>query len=264
MPDHSFAVMAYHDSPYLAACLESLKAQIVKSEIYITTSTPSSFIENIARKYEVELFITTKGQGIAHDWNFSLNMAKTKYVTLAHQDDLYHNAYSTSCIKASEKYRDTLICFTGYDEVINNAKRTRTLLLSVKRLMLNSAMPITNYIHSKIRKNLLLIAGCPIAAPSVMFNLELLKDFQFSSEFSINMDWDAWFRLANVEGRFVYVKKVLLTHRIHPGSATTAGLKANTRQDEDLKIFKRFWPNLLAKWLAKIYAKSYKSNIDTD
>ncbi|MEP7324092.1 MAG: hypothetical protein ABI761_19340, partial [Saprospiraceae bacterium] len=222
------------------------------------------FIEETARKYEVELFITAKGQGIAHDWNFSLNKAKTKYVTLAHQDDLYHIAYSSSCFRASEKYKDTLICFTGYDEVIDDIKRTRTLLLRVKRLMLTSAMPFTNYIHNKIRKNLLLVAGCPIAAPSVMYNLERLKDFQFSTEYSINMDWDAWCRLANMVGKFVYVKKALLTHRIHADSTTTAGLKANIRQDEDLKIFKRFWPDLLANQLAKIYARSYKSNIEKD
>jgi len=41
MTKHSFAVMAYKDSPYLSDCLDSLKDQTVKSEIYITTSTPS-------------------------------------------------------------------------------------------------------------------------------------------------------------------------------------------------------------------------------
>lgn len=261
MINHSFAVMAYNDSPYLSACLDSIKAQTLDSTIYITTSTPSEYIENISKKYGVELFITEKGLGIAHDWNFSLQQAKTKYVTLAHQDDLYMKAYTESCIRASEKHKDTLICFTGYNEVINDTKRSRTLLLDVKRLMLKTSMPFKNNIHGKIRKNLLLMVGCPIAAPSVMYNLEHLKDFEFSPEFSINMDWDAWCRLAGMEGRFVYVKKELLSHRIHPDSATTEGLKNNIRQHEDLKIFKRFWPDFLANQLAKVYARSYKSNI---
>ncbi|MBK9982493.1 MAG: glycosyltransferase [Saprospiraceae bacterium] len=261
MINHSFAVMAYNDSPFLPACLDSIKAQTLNSIIYITTSTPSEYIENISKKYGVDLYITEKGLGIAHDWNFSLHQAKTKYVTLAHQDDLYHREYSTSCIKASEKFKDTLICFTGYNEVVDDTKRTRTLLLTVKKFMLRSSMPIHNHIQSEIRKNLLLFAGCPIAAPSVMYNLENLKGFQFSTEFSINMDWDAWCRMARMEGRFVYVKKELLTHRIHPDSATTAGLKENIRQREDLKIFKRFWPGLLANQLVKLYARSYKSNI---
>ena len=40
MSKHSFAVMAYKNSPYLADCLDSLKSQTVRREIYITTSTP--------------------------------------------------------------------------------------------------------------------------------------------------------------------------------------------------------------------------------
>lgn len=148
-----------------------------------------------------------KGLGIAHDWNFSLHQAKTKYVTLAHQDDLYHREYSTSCIKASEKFKDTLICFTGYNEVVDDTKKNPNITTHCKKFMLRSSMPIHNHIQSEIRKNLLLFAGCPIAAPSVMYNLENLKGFQFSTEFSINMDWDAWCRMARMEGRFVYVKK---------------------------------------------------------
>jgi len=48
---HSFAVLAYKDSPYLEECILSLKNQTVQSDIYITTATPSEFLENISRKY---------------------------------------------------------------------------------------------------------------------------------------------------------------------------------------------------------------------
>ena len=114
MTDHSFAVMAYKDSPYLPDCLDSLKNQTVGSDIYIATSTPSLYIDETAKKYGIKIFATDPGQGIAHDWNFSLSIAKTKYVTLAHQDDLYNSNYTRLCIKAAEKFNDTLICFTDY------------------------------------------------------------------------------------------------------------------------------------------------------
>jgi len=257
---HSFAVMAYKDSPYLPACLDSLTSQTVKSHIYITTSTPSAYIDDIAKKYGLELFITETGKGIAHDWNYSFAQAKTKYVTLAHQDDLYLSAYTERCTEASEKYKDTLICFTDYNEITDHGMRSSTLLLNVKKMMLSTLMPFSDHVFSKVVKKLLLAIGDPIAAPSVMYNKENLTGFQFSPEFSINMDWDAWSRLANIYGRFVYVKKVLLTHRIHAASATTEGLKANARQNEDLKIFKRYWPAFVARQLAKLYARSYKSN----
>lgn len=142
MLQHSFAVMAYKDSPYLTECLDSLKNQSTESRIYISTSTPSSYIEEIAERYNAEIYITAPNQGIASDWNFALKQAKTKYVTLAHQDDLYLMDYTKECLAAAEKNKDTLICFTGYAEMLDQEVRSKTLLLNVKRLMLWSFMPM--------------------------------------------------------------------------------------------------------------------------
>ena len=41
---HTFAICAYKDSPYLEACIRSLKSQTVPSEIICTTSTPSRYL----------------------------------------------------------------------------------------------------------------------------------------------------------------------------------------------------------------------------
>lgn len=260
MSDHSFALIAFNDSPYLSDCLESLKKQSIQSTIYISTSTPSEHINAIAKKNKVKVFVTQSGMGIAHDWNFALQQAKTKYVTLAHQDDLYRPMYTENCIQAVEKYKDTLMCFTGYTEIINGKNRSGTLLLQVKSFILLFLMPFKKNLRRKFWKHKLLSVGCPIPAPSVMYDCENLTDFQFSDEFLINIDWDAWYRMAKMKGRFIYVNQPLLKHRIHLDSATTQGLQNNARQNEDLKMFKRFWPIFIAKILAKIYAVSYNSN----
>jgi len=260
MINHSFAIMVYGDSPYLTECLNSLKKQTIESYIYISTSTPSSYINEIAKKYGIDVFVTEKGNGIGYDWNFSLAQAKTKYVTLAHQDDVYMPKYAESCLNASEKFKDSLICFTGYSEIYDNKDRKGTLLLNTKRLMLWFFMPFKKNIRSTFFKKRALSFGNPISAPGVMYNLENLKDFKFSNEYSINLDWEAWLRMSKMNGRFVYVPKTLFKHRIHAESATTLGIKANARQVEDLKMFKYFWPDLLAKLFVKLYSRSYKSN----
>ena len=260
MNDHSFAVMAYSESPYLAACLDSLKNQTVASDIYISTSTPSECIIALAKKYGVDIFITETGKGIAHDWNFSLQQAKTKYVTLAHQDDLYLPDYTASCIIKAKQFKDTLICFTNYIEIVAGLERSDTALLRIKRLLLWVNMPLKKNISSTSRKKLLCALGLPVSAPSVMYNLENLSGFLFSTEFSVSVDWEAWYRMAGMKGRFVYVNQVLVQHRIHVNSATTFGLKENRRATEDLNMFRRYWPGFIAKILAWLYAKSYKSN----
>jgi len=258
--DHTFAVMAYKDSPYLIECLESLRNQSVQSRIYISTSTPSDFLTFIATKYGVELHTSNRGGGIAQDWNAAYQLATTKYVTLVHQDDIYLPDYLKECLRAAEKFPDTLICFTDYDEIIHGEERKSTLMLDVKRFMLNTFLLFRKNLQSKFWKNALLSFGCPIAAPSVMFNKQMIPALQFSPEFFINVDWDAWYRLAGIKGRFVYVPKVLLRHRIHADSMTSTGLQKKLRQEEDLRIFRRFWPGLFAKAIAKVYSVSYKSN----
>jgi hypothetical protein len=93
-----------------------------------------------------------------------------------------------------------------------------------------------------------------------MFNKEMLGEFKFSEKYKVSLDWDAWLRMSAMRGRFVYVPKSLLKHRIHTESATTEGIKANVRQREDFEIYCRIWPKLIARFLSKLYSGSYKSN----
>jgi hypothetical protein len=72
-----------------------------------------------------------------------------------------------------------------------------------------------------------------------MYNTNTLSNFRFSGDYTIHLDWDAWLRMANMDGRFVYVPDILLAHRIHSGSATTIGLGRQARQREDLHLFRR-------------------------
>lgn len=257
---HSFLILAYKDSPFIEDCIISLKSQTVKSDIYIATSTPSDFLKQLAEKYQLLLFETLSGKGIAHDWNYAMSLAKTKYLTLAHQDDIYLADYTERCLKNAEKYKDCLICFTDYNELVNEQDRECNLLLIIKRLILLFFMPFQKNIKSNFWKKRFISLGSPIAAPSVMYNKDYLKNFSFTNDFSINMDWDAWYRLANEKGRFVFVNQKLMKHRIHKESATSKGLENNNRQKEDLIMFERLWPKYIAKIVAGLYAKSYQSN----
>ena len=49
----------------------------------MATSTPNEWIQRLAEKYEIPLYINTGEGGIAQDWNFAYRQAKTDYVTAA-------------------------------------------------------------------------------------------------------------------------------------------------------------------------------------
>ena len=89
MNDHTFAICAYKESEYLEECIKSLKNQTVSTNIILATSTPNDYISGLCSKYNIEMFVNNGEHGITQDWNFAYAKADSKYVTIAHQDDVY-------------------------------------------------------------------------------------------------------------------------------------------------------------------------------
>jgi glycosyltransferase involved in cell wall biosynthesis len=255
---HTFAILAYKQSPFLEECIKSLLSQKVKSDIIISTSTPSDFIENLADKYNIPLYVNKKSHGIATDWNYAYNISKTEYVTLAHQDDIYTEDYLAKCMKKAERHPENLIIFTGYSELYGNEIVGNNLLLLIKKILLFPFL-FTKKLNNKLLKKSILLLGSPISCPGVTYNKKNLQNFKFDESFSINMDWNAWIQLAGKKGSFVYDSAKLFLHRIHDEAETSKAFADNRRRDEDLRIFKKLWPKPLASLIAKIYSISYKS-----
>ena len=117
--NHTFVVTAYKESKYLEECIKSLKNQTVKSNIIMSTSTPNEYINKLAEKYGIELYINTGERGIGQDWNYGISNVKTDYVTVAHQDDIYKENYLEQIVNYLEKGKDFVIAFTDYREIKN-------------------------------------------------------------------------------------------------------------------------------------------------
>jgi len=259
MINHTFVVCAYKQSEYLPECLNSLKNQSQQSKIVISTSTPSPWLDEIAQKYDVPVYISREKSGIANDWNFGFASVDSEYVTLAHQDDVFHLDYVKRLNTVIQKNPGNLIVFCNSGELHDGIIVKNNLNLFVKRLML---LPM--YIHPSLShrwsKRIVLSCGNPICCPSVTYHKSVYPQFRFSGEYTINLDWDAWLRIADLQGSFVYLRKCLFLHRVHGLSETSNGLKDNRRQNEDKAMFDRLWPKVFSRFISFIYALSYKSN----
>ena len=260
MLDHTFVVLAYKESEFLRPCIESLRAQKAQSQIILSTSTPSPFLEALCGEFGISLRVNEAKGGIAADWNFAYQQATTKYVTLAHQDDIYEPDYSSSMVACAEERGDTLFGFSDYYEVIGGQRRDTTPNLLIKRILRTISFVFQRHVASTWRKRVLFAFGCPIPCPSVMFNRAMLGDFRFSTEFSINMDWDAWYRLSTLKGSISCVPRNLLGHRLHAESETTAGIGDRRRAKEDVRMFERMWPAPVARILSSVYELGYHGN----
>ncbi|MBP5543924.1 MAG: glycosyltransferase family 2 protein [Kiritimatiellae bacterium] len=258
-PDHTFAVCAYGDSPYLEECLRSLKGQTRPSRIFLATHTPSPFLEKTARHYGIELLVNEGPGGITQDWNFALAAVKTRFATVAHQDDTYEPEYAERVLDAMRAAPRPLIAFSDYGELRGGERVLRNRLLNIKRLML---LPLRPQVLASAcwTRRLSLAFGDAICCPSVTFCLDNVPRPVFRDGFRSCEDWEAWERISRLDGQFLYIKKPLLMHRIHPDSETSKIIGDGARKAENLSMFLKFWPRPIAFFLNHFYNASERSN----
>lgn len=257
--DHTFVVCAYKESPYLESCIQSLLSQTVKSKIILSTSTPNEHIQKMALKYNIPLYINSGKKSIADDWNFGSEQVKTSLYTIAHQDDVYNKEYLERILENINIAQNPIIVFTNYNELRNNKICCTNFLLKTKRRMLKP-LEIKVFWKSRWIRRRILSIGNPICCPSVTYVKGKLPGEVFTFGFRSNVDWQAWEKLSRLSGSFVYVKQALMCHRIHSESETSKVIESDTRGQEDLEMFRKFWPYFIAKQLTRIYGNSEKSN----
>jgi glycosyltransferase involved in cell wall biosynthesis len=261
--DHAFVIPAWGDSPYLADCIASIKAQRdATARLLIATSTPSAAIDRTARDAGVPVVVNPRrGGGIGVDWNFALTATDAGYVTLAHQDDLFREDYLVRMREAIVEVPDMLMAFCDFDEIdpLGNA-RPLHLNLRIKRHLVARAVRGRAAIARQQDKRRLIAWGNPIGCAGVVLNRARLPAFRFDERLRSNLDWDAWLRLADAPGSFVHVPTPLVTRRIHPQSETSALIADAGRATEDRAMFRRLWPAPIAALIACVYRASHRAN----
>jgi glycosyltransferase involved in cell wall biosynthesis len=256
--DHTFAILVYQKSPYLEQCIKSLLNQTLKSKLLIATSTPSSYLNKISKRFNIPVVINSNKKGIASDWSFAYDCCSTKYITLAHQDDVYFPEYTKLILYTNKNNNNNIITFTDYCEIYDDKYIYTNSLLFIKRLIIYPFFIFKSKISSFQLLKLMISFGNPICCPTIMYNKKNIGHFNFDSTFNMNLDWDAELRLAKMPGNFTYIKKILLARRIHKDSESNKSLEINRRQYEDKKIFSKLWPRPMAHLILKLYSISYK------
>ena len=260
--DHTFAICAYGESPYLEQCINSLLRQTIKSRIVLFTSTPNEHIDKFAQKYGLPLIINEEPRGIAADWNYAYEHAGSKLVTLTHQDDIYYPDFLRQTLDHINLSHRPMMAFTAYHERHDEDTVTEKdfINLKVKGILL-APLKSKKLQGNKWLRRRILSFGNPICCPSVTYVKENLPEVIFEEGLSTNLDWGAWEKLSVRDGSFVYVPEALMAHRIYPESATGKLIRNGVRSREDLKILQRFWPTPIAKAINIIYSNSQKNRL---
>ena len=75
--DLTFIVCAYGDNQNLPKTIESLKKQTKNISIILSTSTPSEYLDSIAKQFDIEMVVNPERKGPGCDWNYGYSKAKT-------------------------------------------------------------------------------------------------------------------------------------------------------------------------------------------
>lgn len=258
MLEHTFAVCAYKDSPYLENCIRSLMQQSVRARVIVCTSTPSSYITEIAEKYEVPVFVRDGKSDIQADWNFAYETAGTTLVTIAHQDDCYHKDYAKEVQACWKKYPDTTV-FTSDCAILKNGEIQKKGLVQMVKMLLRIPLRFHRLANQRWVKKAALMFGNPIICPSCTYNREKLGGPLFQSEFKFALDWDTMWELAGKRGRFFCVERPLIQYRIHEAATTKACIMDDRRYREEAAMFEKIWPKPMVKVLMLFYQKAYSA-----
>ena len=197
--DHTFALSAYGQSPYLEECLQSLLSQTTRSSILVATSTPNDYISSLCATYQVPLFVSGQKPGISSDWNYAVSCANTLLVTIAHQDDVYEPDYASHMLEKVNAADHPLIFFSNYGELRDGVRVDNNKLLKVKRTML-SPLKGSLFSRSKFVRRRVLSFGSAICCPSVTLVAPNLPMPLFSDGFKCNLDWQAWENVSQFDG----------------------------------------------------------------
>lgn len=248
---HTFVILAYQESDDLEDCIKSIINQSVPSNIVIATSTPSTFITDLASDYSLGVMVNKEKSNKGADYNFALSTFNTDLLTIAHQDDLYDRNYAREVIKCYEKNKDASIIFSNYYEIHKDVKVKHSKMLFLKKMMI---WPLRFHIFQDKKRYKLrsLKYGQCFSTSAVTFIKKNVKKNFFPKDLKYYNDWQAFINLALLDKKkMVYLPKRLVGYRVEKKEFN------KQKQKEREKILKKLWPDKVIDFLFKKYHNNY-------
>ena len=258
---HTFAICAYGESPYLSQCIRSLKLQKVRSEIILCAAEESAFLREMSERFDIPLFIRGGAPDIREDWLFAWRCARGRFVTLAHQDDIYRKNYTEELIRAYGRFPDMSVFVSDYMTIrMENGRAVDDTLNAVwlVKKVLRVPLRLRGLADLSAIKKSGVIFGNALCCPTCTYRKEWFGDEMFLSGYKFALDWENLYRLAGEKGRFVVCEKPLLAYRVHEDAATMRSIRSSERAGEEEAMFRQMLPGKAAEYLMKAYRLAYR------
>lgn len=195
----SVIMSVYNRQDYISDCILSVLNQSFKDFEFIIVDDGStdSTIEKIKsfKDDRIKLIINENNVGLTKNLNYALSIAKGEYIARMDDDDICFNERFEKEVEYLDSHKNIFmvcskaICFGNENKMI-----------------------FSNPKDCEFYKSMLVLRNS-ICHSSVMFRND---GFKYNEDFLKSQDFEAWFRIANIERKNIgYINKPLIYFRVH-------------------------------------------------
>lgn len=240
---HSFCVPLYHPEPgHFEALARSISGQRARgSMVVVTDDAPTPQMpETISHLFgSAGAYVANSRRlGMTGNWNRSVELATTPFVTLTGQDDAYAPEYVGVLSAIFEESPDVIAVACGRDLVGKGAER-RARVNDRGQFFTGDApvrLAYSDVLYLTLRN------GNPVGEPAcVMFRRDAWKKIGgFDDEMEHAADVDFWLRMAEL-GDVIVLPDRLVQFRRHSGSQTTRNIESGAVARDRARLWRRYF-----------------------
>lgn len=233
--DISIVVAAYGNVPYLEETLNSIiRTQEHDLPVFVLDdASPTDDVKNIAQKFRdrITYIRSSANRGVSGSFNAAAELVQTKYLMLVGPDDRLTTSIAESLNNLSIDLSKFDVFQPGVNVIDENGDPFYPLTDRVKTLV--SPKSFGEVSGPSLASSLL--RGNWTYNPSLIWNVEVLKEFKYDESLKTAMDLDLLLRLSFKGKKLFSFKKTIFEYRRHAEavSSQNAGIQ---RLTEELNI----------------------------
>jgi len=202
-----------------------LKQKFTNMKIIVLDNKSNIDLSPMINKFQderIQLIKNPKNLGIIGNWNKAIDICKTKYLAIFHDDDIMLPDFIGTSINALEKNKSAGMSYTHANKVDQNLNY---LSLWFPLFPKGGLIKGLDYIFYTIKQ------GCCVTiAPTMVFRRNIFNKIgKFNDNLCFNsFDFNMWLRIANNYDVY-FINQVLVNYRIHKNQMSETYWRAHKK-----------------------------------
>lgn len=240
-PIVTVAVPIFNGGRFLAETIRSLLNQSEKSFRLLClddlSTDDSVAVVSGFDDPRIEIIVAGQHSSLAENWNRALEMAKTEYLVIAHQDDVYESDFLSRMLRLIESHPRTFAAHCKTTAIDGDGHAVRLPAARYKETF----WPVDDpYERDPTAEAEVLSRGNYVIASSVILRMEAVRKIgRFDTSLQFVTDWQYWLRGLSAGFTLTGVHARLVRFRRHPWTATRLTERSLRRYEEEIEVLRQ-------------------------